>query len=120
MATVFPRLNFPFRRPFYPPPEPVMNASDQLEKAYQEWRTVALAEGEAIRAGNWTAVAKYQGTLQKLQSQILQGTEQARKEWLTTGSAGLTAEKNIQRIIRETMEIVRQNQAALGAISGEA
>jgi hypothetical protein len=97
-----------------------MNAGDQLEKAYQEWRSLAKAEGDAIRAGNWTVVSDCQQALKMLQPQILNWTGPARKERAELGSLGVAREKNLQKLISETVELEQRNQAALDELSREA
>ena len=47
-----------------------MNATDDLTAAYQEWRRLAEAEGEAIRVCDWGLVSACQKALQLLQGRI--------------------------------------------------
>jgi len=56
-----------------------MSAGHELQNAYQEWRRIAEAEGEAMRQRNWPAVAECQNALEKLQPRIVQITNDTRQ-----------------------------------------
>jgi hypothetical protein len=93
-----------------------MNAETQLQADYQEWRRLAKAEGEAIRNQNWPAVADCQNALQRLQPQILQHTDEARREWTRRGLDGATQEKHFRAIVAELIAIERDNSTLLNDV----
>lgn len=93
-----------------------MNASDQLHQAYQEWRRLADAEGEAIRHSNWSLVANYQRSLRDLQPQILRWTQEARAEWQQQGRDFTAEENRLRAVIGELIEIERRNSSWLNDV----
>ena len=93
-----------------------MNASDQLHQAYQEWRQLADAEGQAIRESNWTRVASCQHSLRDLQPQIIRWTQEARAEWQQQGRDLSSEENRLRAIIGELIEIERRNSAWLNDV----
>jgi hypothetical protein len=93
-----------------------MNASDELQNAYQEWRRLAKAEGEAIRDSNWSLVADCQNAMQKVQGQVLQWSDEARKEWARLGVEGASREKSVRTLITELIEIERRNNVLLDTV----
>ena len=62
-----------------------MNSDLDLQHSYHEWRRLAEAEGEAIRAGNWMLVFDCQNALRQLQPRIVRQTDAARREWAALG-----------------------------------
>jgi hypothetical protein len=95
-----------------------MNASDELQSVYHEWRRLARTEGEAIRDGNWLLVAECQNSMQLLQPRIVRCTEAARQEWARPGADGAAREKSVQTLIAELIEIERRNNALLDTVRG--
>lgn len=93
-----------------------MTASEELQSAYQEWRRLARAEGEAIRDGNWPLVAEYQDAMQKLQPRIIHCAKAAREEWARLGPIGASKEKDAQALLAELIEIERRNNALLNSV----
>jgi ElaB/YqjD/DUF883 family membrane-anchored ribosome-binding protein len=93
-----------------------MNASDELQNAYQEWRRLAKAEGEAIRAGDWSLVSDCQNAMQKIQGRIMHCTEEARREWARLGAEGAAREKSVRTLITELIDIERQNNTLLDTV----
>ncbi|HLP75562.1 MAG TPA: hypothetical protein VK327_01480 [Candidatus Paceibacterota bacterium] len=86
-----------------------MSANDQLQLAYQQWRQLAEAEGEAIRGSNWPAVERCQNSLHELQPQIIHWTQEARDEWKKLGRDVSSEENSLRSIIGELIEIERRN-----------
>jgi hypothetical protein len=93
-----------------------MNACDELQKAYEEWRRLARAEGEAIRNCNWSLVAQLQNAIQEAQAQILQYSDDARSAWASLGPEGAAREKSVRALIAELIEIERQNNSILASV----
>jgi hypothetical protein len=94
-----------------------MNASEELQSAYQEWHRLAKAEGEAIRNGNWTLVAECQNALQQLQPRIIRCMEEARQE---NSRPGIEPNDYLRGLIAELIEIENQNNALLKSVRGAA
>ena len=92
-----------------------MNACDELQKAYEEWRRLARTEGEAIRNCNWSLVAQCQNAIQQAQAQILQYSDDARSEWASLAD-GAAREKFLRALIAELIEIERQNNLVLASV----
>ena len=90
-----------------------MSAGHELQNAYQEWRRIAEAEGEAIRQRNWPAVAEFQSALEKLQPRIIQFTNDARQRSERAEVVSSGAEKDFRTLIAEVVEIERRNQSLL-------
>jgi hypothetical protein len=72
-----------------------MSADRDLQNSYREWRRLAEAEGEAIRAGNWMLVFDCQNVLRQLQPRIVR-QRLAREELAKLEQASLTL-RRIQR-----------------------
>jgi predicted nucleic acid-binding Zn-ribbon protein len=89
-----------------------MNAGRDLTEAYQEWRRLAEAEGEAIGAGDWRRLSACQQELQRLQTRITPLTPSAREEW-SRSEVGRTARERVKAAIRELLELHGRNQARL-------
>ena len=90
-----------------------MSADYQLQEAYQEWRRVAEAEGEAIRTRNWVLVADCQEALQQLQPVILHQTQQAHAEWKRLGQDRAAKEDTVRVLVSELIAIESRNNALL-------
>jgi len=86
-----------------------MSCEQQLEDAYQEWRRLAEAEGEAIRNRNWLVVADCQNALKRLQPEIIRRTDGAHAEWSRNGVNRESRENHVRGVITELIEIERRN-----------
>jgi len=93
-----------------------MTAAQDLTEAYQEWRRLAEAEGEAIRLCNWSLVAACQTALQNLQERITRLSPAARDEWAKRGPRGIAERKTLNAAVRELIQLQRRNQTLLNAI----
>ncbi len=93
-----------------------MNADTQLQDAYQEWRRVAEAEGEAIRTSNWSLVHDCQTALQRLQPRIIRCTEEAQQEWTRLGVDRSTKEKDLRSVVTGLIELEWRNNAMLNVL----
>jgi hypothetical protein len=93
-----------------------MNASDELQNAYQEWRRLAKAEGDAIRDSNWSLVADCQNAMQRVQAQILRYSDEARSEWARLGAEGAVREKSVRALVTELIDIERRNNTLLDTV----
>jgi hypothetical protein len=92
-----------------------MNAERDLQNSYREWRRLAEAEGEAIRAGNWMLVFDCQNVLRQLQPRIVRQTEAARREWAVLGLDFEAKESGLSVVIHSLIEIERRNQSLIHA-----
>ncbi|MGO8764249.1 MAG: hypothetical protein ACLQSR_03825 [Limisphaerales bacterium] len=92
-----------------------MNADRDLKHSYREWRRLAEAEGEAIRAGNWMLVFDCQNALRQLQPRIIRQTEAARHEWATLGLDAETMEDDLNGIIHSLIQLERHNNSLIHA-----
>jgi len=92
-----------------------MNADRDLQNSYREWRRLAEAEGEAIRARNWMLVFDCQNALRQLQPRIIRQTEAAQNEWATLGLDAGLMEDNLTATIHSLIELERRNHSLLHA-----
>ena len=93
-----------------------MSAEKDLFDAWNEWRRLAEAEGESIRARNWSLVAACQAALAQLQPRITRFTEAARREWSQAGADRTAREKKFQAVVEELIRLQLRNAALLAAI----
>jgi hypothetical protein len=92
-----------------------MNTDRDLQQSYQEWRRLAEAEGEAIRAGNWMLVFDCQNALRQLQPRIVRQTEAARREWTALGLDPETMEFEMDTMIHTLIELEGRNNPLINA-----
>ena len=92
-----------------------MNAAHDLHHSYREWRRLAEAEGEAIRAGNWMLVFDCQNALRQLQPRIVRQTDAARHEWAALGLDDDVMEDDLNNLIHSLIEIERRNNSLITA-----
>jgi hypothetical protein len=92
-----------------------MNANHDLKYSYREWRRLAEAEGEAIRAGNWMLVFDCQSALRQLQPRITRQTEAARREWEALGLDTDTMENDLRDVIHSLIELESRNNSLINA-----
>jgi len=93
-----------------------MSASEQLREAYNEWRRLAEAEGEAIRSSDWTMVQRCQDSLHSLQPEIIRFNQEARNEWVRLGRDVFSEENAVRALIGQLIEIERRNSAWLNDV----
>jgi hypothetical protein len=92
-----------------------MNADHELKHSYREWRRLAEAEGEAIRAGNWMLVFDCQNALRQLQPRIVRQSEAVRREWTTLGLDPQEREFELDEIIHSLVELESRNNSLIHA-----
>lgn len=92
-----------------------MNTNRDLQHSYQEWRRLAEAEGEAIRAGNWMLVFDCQNALRQLQPRIVRQTEAAHREWNALGLDAGPMEGELDEIIHALIELENRNHSLISA-----
>ena len=80
-----------------------MNHDAALQNIYREWQRLAEAEGEAIRTGNWPAVADCQHAMEQLQSRITACGDRVRAANDTT----------LRATVNELIEMERRNNVLL-------
>ena len=90
-----------------------MTAEHQLQDAYREWRRLAEAEGEAIRAGNWMLVCDCQTALKELQPRIIRFTGEAQSEWDNPGVDRPTKENHLRETVKSLIELEWRNNSLL-------
>jgi len=90
-----------------------MSTEAELQQAYAEWRRLAEAEGNAIRAGNWPFVAECQKALSLLPAIIDRLTEHSRQQTQLPRADGTPRKAICGATILELMELQRRNLAAL-------
>ena len=90
-----------------------MSTHQDLQHSYQEWRRLAEAEGEAIRAGNWMLVFDCQNALHQLQPRIIRQTEAARREWTALGLDPEAMEGEVDTLIHELIELESRNNSLI-------
>jgi len=92
-----------------------MDADQNLKHSYREWRRLAEAEGEAIRAGNWMLVFDCQNSLRQLQPRIIRQTEAARREWAEPGLDVEAMEFELDEIVHSLIELESRNGSLINA-----
>jgi hypothetical protein len=92
-----------------------MSADRDLQNSYREWRRLAEAEGEAIRAGNWMLVFDCQNVLRQLQPRIVRQTEAAHREWVNLGLDSEVMENNLNAVIHPLIELECRNRSLIDA-----
>lgn len=92
-----------------------MSADRDLHGSYREWRRLAEAEGEAIRAGNWMLVFDCQNVLRQLQPRIVRQTEAAHREWVNLGLDSEVMENNLNAVIHSLIELECRNRSLIDA-----
>jgi hypothetical protein len=90
-----------------------MSAEKRLFDAYDEWRRLAKAEGQAIRKRDWNFLLECQDALKKFQPLIKKLTREARDEWKQWDLNFAAKEKNLREVVLELIELGRRNQALL-------
>ena len=93
-----------------------MSADHELTEAYQEWRRLAEAEGQAIQACNWGLLAACQKALQNLQTRITKISTAARCEWKKMGAARKKREQQVNATIYELIELEKRNNTLLKSV----
>ena len=92
-----------------------MNPDRDLQHSYQEWRRLAEAEGEAIRAGNWMLVFDCQNALRQLQPRIVRQTEAAHRECAALGLDSKALEYEMDAMIHSLIELESRNHSLIDA-----
>jgi hypothetical protein len=80
-----------------------------LSQALGEWRRLAEAEGQAIRAGNWSLLADCQAALAILRGVI----DQLTGEIHASTNEGLKRKTSQRSVVLELIELQRKNLATL-------
>jgi len=80
-----------------------------LQDACAQWRRLAEAEGQAIRAGDWPLVADCQRALRQLQGPLSSQLQQSRREWAALGSDGVNREEHFRSLLSQLVELEKRN-----------
>lgn len=90
-----------------------MTPQQQILKLYEQWGTLTLLEGEAIRAADWTRVAQCQADKWSLRTQIQEQAIQLESEI----KAGLADPDGLHKQIHHRVDILieweMENERAL-------
>ena len=84
-----------------------MSAESDLREAYREWRRLAQAEGQAIRAANWSLLSACQKALALLREHITTLLPKVQQEWTEA------RQEEINDILRGLIDLARRNQILL-------
>ncbi len=90
-----------------------MAAESELHHALTEWGRLAEAEGQAIRAGNWSFVADCQHALAQLRPIINRLTVQAGPNPTRQDSSSTSSRPSLRAMAMELLELERRNLAWL-------
>ena len=93
-----------------------MSAEKDLFDACGEWHRLAEAEGESIRARNWSLVAACQAALAQLQPRLSQFIEAAHREWSQNDTDRTAKEQLFHSVIEDLIRLQRCNATLLEAI----
>lgn len=92
---------------------PPASAESELYRAYAEWRRLAEAEGEAIRAGNWSFLRDCHNALSELQVRIDSLNEQAAQEWAALGIDAAPRRAAFKTMVKDLLKIEHHNHHLL-------
>ena len=90
-----------------------MSAEQALREAYREWQRLAEAEGEAIRAANWSLLFACQKTLQLLRERITGLLPKVHQEWAETPADRVKRREELLAMVHRLIDKTRQNQTLL-------
>ena len=90
-----------------------MDAHAKLMSAYDDWRRWTEAEGDALRAANWSRVAQCQAAKRDMQPLILRLGEAARIEWARTADTRADLERAMRSVVGELIVLENRNGAIL-------
>jgi DNA anti-recombination protein RmuC len=97
-----------------------MSADQQLQAAYAEWRRLAEAEGDAIRARNWNLATDCQNALRQLQPVIIRSSQEAQVDWARLGEDRDAKENHLRAVISELISIESRNNSLLNGMHDDA
>ena len=86
-----------------------MDARQELLEVYDFWLASSEREGEAIRAGDWPAVAQYQEVKRQLQPKIIRHTETAQQEWTRAGRDWADVQRDVRAVVGLLMDLETRN-----------
>jgi hypothetical protein len=93
-----------------------MDVERDLTQAYEEWRRLAEAEGEAIRARDWNGVAACQQALKNLQPRISRLSPAVRKAWSAPGVNRAVKEQELNTLLHHLIQLERRNQTLIATM----
>jgi hypothetical protein len=91
------------------------DAQRQILQTYEHWRSLSVAEGQAIHACDWSAVEKCQATKTKLQAKIVAASEALRLRAPRFAEAPCVIDRRIRDIVGELLVLERENESAISA-----
>jgi hypothetical protein len=80
-----------------------------LQDTCFQWRRLAEAEGQAMRAGNWPLVADCQAALQELQGPLSSQIAQARQQLAASRSSVANGEEQLRNLLLPLMDLEKRN-----------
>ena len=86
-----------------------MDARQELLEFYDFWHASSEREGEAIRAGDWPAVAQCQEVKRQLQPKIIRHTETAQQEWTRAGRDWADVQRDVRAVVGLLMDLETRN-----------
>jgi hypothetical protein len=90
-----------------------MSSAAELDQALAEWRRLAEAQGQAIRAGNWQFVADCQAAIIQLRATVDKASGNAPPEAAKPALEKLPPKSHRRSTVLELIELQRRNLAAL-------
>ncbi len=92
-----------------------MDASSQLRKLYEQWRTLTDREGRAIRAADWAGVQECQSEKHRLQAHIQKASDELEKAPRVPGANRAAIDRELHALVEELIARERDNDRALAA-----
>jgi len=86
-----------------------MDTKQELLEVYDFWLASSEREGEAIRAGDWPAVAQCQEVKRQLQPKIIRHTETAQQEWTQAGRDWADVQRDVHAVVGLLMDLETRN-----------
>ena len=87
-----------------------MNSRDQLAALYDQWRSMTLREGAAMRQGDWVAVDRVQREKTSLQSEITAALDRLEGE-----SSPRVVEGEFRSVVDDLIRLEKENLALLAS-----
>ena len=92
-----------------------MSVRSELFEAYQQWRKLSVAEGEAIQNSDWTQVSACQGEKKQLQSTITRLTAASQYECAAHGNDLNELQTAVRAVIADLIIMESRNGEILAA-----
>jgi len=90
-----------------------MNADAALAAAFEEWRSLAETEGDAIQALDWDLVSACQAALAQLQARLSAIHNTAKREWAQLGNLKNARETAFRNTAADLIKLEKRNLALI-------